>query len=194
MNHSRITSYIAAWIIVTHPLVAVTSEAPSRYGHQAYDVVSEFQLVPVGKYRASVRVVRLLLRAALAFKKMQDAAELAGVSIIPISGYRSLSYQEGLFKRAVIKYGSEERAARWVAPPGYSEHHTGLALDVGDQAHPECDVEPCFEKGAAYAWLKKNAARFGYELSFPLAGTSVSFEPWHWRFVGDRESRRVFGR
>ena len=74
----------------------------------------------------------------------------------------------------------------WVAPPGYSEHHTGLALDIGDLDHPETDVEVSFEETPAFEWLKNNADRFGFELSFPVGNPQgVSYEPWHWRFVGE---------
>ena len=149
-------------------------------------------MVSVGKYRSSGRTVIMLAPAAAAFQEMREAAQREGIKIIPISGYRGLSIQKFLFDMGVKEYGSPERAARWYAPPGYSEHHTGLALDVGEHAHPECDIQPCFEKTHAYNWLAKNAQRFGFELSFPRNGDRVSFEPWHWRFVGDAESLKVF--
>jgi D-alanyl-D-alanine carboxypeptidase len=174
-------------------MTGTVSGAETLLGHRAYQVVSESRLVPVGKYRTTARVVMLLPSAARAFKKMQEAAHRDGVSIIPISGFRTGSYQEKLFANAVRRYGSKERAARWVAPPGYSEHHTGLAVDIGDQAHPECDTEPCFQSTSAYRWLAQNAARFGFKISFPASGSKIRFEPWHWRFVGDRESQEVFG-
>jgi D-alanyl-D-alanine carboxypeptidase len=79
-----------------------------------------------------------------------------------------------------------------VAPPGHSEHHTGLAIDVGDGARPACDVEPCFEETAAAAWLAEHARTFGFELSFPRGSRQPHYEPWHWRYRGDEASRRVF--
>jgi D-alanyl-D-alanine carboxypeptidase len=123
---------------------------------------------------------------------MKEAAQRDGIGIVPISGYRTFFIQKYLFDKDVKKFGSPERAARWTAPPGYSEHHTGFALDIGDQPHPECDVQPCFENTHTYDWLAKNAARFGFELSFPKNGGQVLFEPWHWRFVGDPESLKLF--
>ena len=57
--------------------------------------------------------------------------------------------------------------------------------NLADGERPECDVEPPFEKTRAFHWLKKNAARFGYELSFPRNNRrGVNYEPWHWRFNG----------
>lgn len=171
---------------------AVAEKFSTLYGHQAYQQVMESRLRPVGKYRSTGRFVQLLPKAALAFQDMQKAAYSDGVKIVAISDFRSFSYQQGLFQSAVKRYGDEDRAARWVAPPGFSEHHTGLALDLGDQDHRECDNEPCFEKTPAYMWLTENARRFGYELSFPRNRTKISFEPWHWRFIGDKESKGIF--
>jgi LAS superfamily LD-carboxypeptidase LdcB len=178
----RILAHGAAWTVLIHSMTGTAAGTETLFGHRAYQVVSESRLVPVGKYRTTGRVVKTLPPAAIAFKKMQEAAHREGVSIIPISGFRTGSYQQKLFANAVKRYGSKEGAARWVAPPGYSEHHTGLALDIGDEAHLECDVESCFERTPAYDWLKKNAARFGFELSFPPGNARISFEPWHWRF------------
>ncbi|MGH9812022.1 MAG: M15 family metallopeptidase [Candidatus Acidiferrales bacterium] len=171
---------------------AAQSEPPQHYGHRAYDEARAEELKPAGKYRDTGRVVQLAAPAAAAFKAMQKAAASDGVKLVPISGFRARDYQAGLFRRAVRRHGSEERAARWVAPPGYSEHHTGLALDIGDEARRECDVELCFEKTPAHTWLQKNAARFGFELSFPGRESGPAFEPWHWRYIGDDASRTLF--
>jgi D-alanyl-D-alanine carboxypeptidase len=84
-------------------------------------------------------------------------------------------------------------AARWVARPGHSEHHTGLAVDLGDESSPECDIEPPFEGTGAFHWLCQNAGCFGFELSFPRNNAcGVDYEPWHWRFVGTPEAKQVF--
>jgi zinc D-Ala-D-Ala carboxypeptidase len=124
---------------------------------------------------------------------MAAAARSEGVLLVPISGFRSVSYQQGLFGRAVRRHGSERKAARWVAPPGRSEHHTGWALDVGDGSRPEADVAASFEKTPAFRWLSSHAGRFGFELSFPRNNPQgVGYEPWHWRYVGVEEARRLF--
>jgi LAS superfamily LD-carboxypeptidase LdcB len=169
-------------------------EPATQYGHRAYAVADESALEAAGNYRDTGRVVRLAAPVARAFAELQAAARADGVGLVPISGFRSRAYQAGLFERAVKRLGSEERAARWVAPPGYSEHHTGRALDLGDEAEPACDVKLCFEKTRAYEWLRAHAARFGFELSFPPGRTAgPAFEPWHWRWVGDADNRTFFG-
>ncbi|HTQ49082.1 MAG TPA: M15 family metallopeptidase [Candidatus Acidoferrales bacterium] len=154
---------------------------------------NEAELVVVGEYRQSGRRVKMRTDAATAWRRMIHQAAAAGVGIIPISGFRSAEYQEKLFRKAVAKYGSEAEAVRWVARPGFSEHHTGLAIDLGDGEHPACDVEPPFEETPAFHWLENNAAGFGFELSYPRNHPGgVHYEPWHWRFVGTPVAGRIF--
>ncbi len=194
MKVSRIYIFYAILVLLLvsgHSAFSDDGASASMYGHKHHETAPESGLQSVGEYRTTGRIVRLLPAAANSFKRMQKEGLRHGIKIIPISGFRRFSYQSSLFERAVKRYGSRERAARWVAPPGYSEHHTGLAIDIGDGARPECDVEACFEETRTYRWLRNNAERFGYELSFPGKGSMVSFEPWHWRFTGDSKSREV---
>lgn len=166
-----------------------------KYGHFSYKEAPASDLVEAGRYRDTGRVVRLRTAAAKAFKEMVAAADQAGIKIIPISGFRSVAYQRDLFARAVKRYGSEKKAARWVAPPGYSEHATGLALDLGDGTRRVNDVESSFSETPAAHWLATNADRFGFELSFPPNNPQgVNHEPWHWRFVGSEQARALFRR
>lgn len=167
----------------------------TRYGHYPYKEAPKTDLAEAGRYRDTGRVVRLRTEAAKAFKEMVAAADKDGIKIIPISGYRSVAYQRDLFARAVKRYGSEKKAAKWVAPPGYSEHATGLALDLGDGTRRVNDVDSSFSQTPAAHWLAKNADRFGFELSFPPNNSQgVNHEPWHWRFVGSEEARALFRR
>ncbi len=153
----------------------------------------EEELVVVGEYRQSGRKVKMRADAATAFLNLTKQARTDGVAIIPISGFRSREYQEMLFRKAVAKYGSEDAAVRWVARPGHSEHQTGLAIDLGDEGDPAGNVEPPFEATPAFHWLEKNAARFGFELSYPRNNSrGVHYEPWHWRFVGTPDAKQVF--
>ena len=154
---------------------------------------AENELAGVGNYRQTGRSVKMRADAAAAFLSLTKQARSEGVEIIPISGFRTVAYQEILYRKAVIKYGSEDAAVRWVARPGHSEHQTGLAIDVGDGGNPACDVEPPFEETPAFRWLQKNATRFGFELSYPRNHPrGVHYEPWHWRFVGTPEAKQIF--
>ncbi len=156
---------------------------------------NESELVVVGRYRQTGREVKLRSDAARALLDLMAQARNEGVAIMPISGFRTIAYQEALFQKAVAKYGSEDAAVRWVGRPGHSEHHTGLVVDLGEEESPACDVEPPFEKTRAFRWLQKNAAQFGFELSYPRDNPrGVHYEPWHWRFIGTPEAKQIFSR
>jgi D-alanyl-D-alanine carboxypeptidase len=173
--------------------LATAAVAADKFGHRPYPVAPPEALVAAGTYRATGRVVRMRQPAAVAFRAMAAAAKTEGLSLVPVSGHRTLDYQRGLFRRAVRRYGTERKAARWVAPPGHSEHHTGWTLDLGDGDRPATDIETVFEATPVFAWLVKNAAAHGFELSFPKGNPQgVNYEPWHWRYVGVDDARRAF--
>lgn len=175
-------------------MAVVIFGAPSeKFSHKSYSEAPPAVLVSVGPYRDTNRSVQMRKPAATAYLKMVEAARAEGVRIVPISGFRPVSYQKKLFDRAVKRYGSEQKAARSVAPPGYSEHATGWTLDLGDQSHRATDIEPSFQSTPAFRWLEIHSARFGFELSFPVNNPQgVNHEPWHWRFVGTDEARATF--
>jgi zinc D-Ala-D-Ala carboxypeptidase len=162
----------------------------SLLGHLPYTEASESELAPVsndGRFR-------LRKAAAQQFLAMQQAARSAGVNLAVISAFRSVKEQEQLFfgVGAQRNQTPAQRAAL-SAPPGYSEHHTGYALDIGDGNVPATNLSANFEKTKAYEWLAQNAAKFSFELSFPKDNIQgVSYEPWHWRFVGDTQSLETF--
>jgi D-alanyl-D-alanine carboxypeptidase len=172
------------FLLVTGLAVKSESADAGGYGHRQRVQASESDLLPAGPYRDSGRLVKLLAPAARAFQQMQQAAQGDGVEIIPISGYRTYDYQEILFAHAVQKHGSKKEAARWVAPPGYSHHHTGLALDLGDRSAPQCDLKSCFRRTLAFAWLRRHAARFGFRVTYSPSRPGTIAEPWHWHFMG----------
>ena len=158
-----------------------------------YDEATPAELTVVGQYRDTGREVQMRSDAAAALAGMLAEATAAGVRIIPISGFRSMEYQAGLFQKAVTKYGSEAVAGGWVARPGYSEHHTGSAVDLGAEEFPACDCATPFEETAEFQWLCENAGRFGFELSFPRNNQrGINYEPWHWRFVGTPAAKQIF--
>ena len=79
------------------------------------------------------------------------------------------------------------------APPGFSEHHTGYAVDIGDADVPDANLSVAFEETAAFEWLEVNGPRYGFELSFEEGNEQgVQYEPWHWRFIGDSDSLQTF--
>lgn len=159
-------------------------------GHFPYSEAPESELSPItgdGK-------IRMRKAAAVKFQAMVQAARSAGVILVPISGFRSVQEQKQLFfgVSAQRNQTPAERAAL-SAPPNHSEHHTGYAVDIGDRTVPATNLQANFDNTKAYQWLQANAAKFSFEISFPKNNLQgVSYEPWHWRFVGDTDSLETF--
>jgi D-alanyl-D-alanine carboxypeptidase len=171
--------------------IAVPSPtANTLLGHFAYEEAPASELRAI----AADGSIKLRAPAAQQFQAMVAAAKSEGVSIVTISGFRSVADQQHLFFDIKAQRGQvATKRAEVSAPPGYSEHHTGYAVDLGDGNVPATNLSPNFENTAAFKWLQKNAPRFSFELSFPRGNSQgVNYEPWHWRFVGDRPSLETF--
>ena len=118
--------------------------------------------------------------AAAAFMRMADAAREDGITLYSVSAYRSYSYQDSLYRRYTAQDGVE--ADTYSARPGFSEHQTGLALDINTASR-----SAHFETTATYRWLIENCWRYGFILRYPEGREDITgfcFEPWHYRFVG----------
>jgi D-alanyl-D-alanine carboxypeptidase len=157
-------------------------------GHFPFPEVAPDQLVAV--------TPGMLLRpdAAEALLAMQRAAARQGVDLAILSAYRDRELQRELFfgVKAERNQSSRDRA-RVSAPPGFSEHSTGFAVDLGDASRPDTDLSTAFEQTAAFRWLAANAARHHFHLSFPPDNPQgVAYEPWHWRYEGSTEALRLF--
>ena len=125
--------------------------------------------------------------------KMRDDAKEDGVFLVFLSGFRSIELQKEIFYslKSIRSQIAMERA-RVSAPPGYSEHSTGFAIDIGDALNREADFEVGFENTSAFKWLEKNAAKYHFKLSFDKKQNSVDYEPWHWRYEGSIEALKIF--
>ncbi|NJM57680.1 MAG: D-alanyl-D-alanine carboxypeptidase family protein [Synechococcales cyanobacterium RU_4_20] len=138
--------------------------------------------------------IKLSKAAAEAYQNLEKAARADGVNLVLLSGFRSVEDQKYLFFGVKGERGqTASERAKVSAPPGYSEHHTGYAMDIGDAAAPGSNLSDNFEQSQAFKWLEKNAAYSSFELSFPKGNSQgVNYEPWHWRFVGDQQSLETF--
>lgn len=159
-------------------------------GHLPYEEAPKSELIAI----TPDAQIQMRQAAAEAFRQMQAAARANGIILTPISGFRSTQAQNYLFFQVKQQRNQEARKRAEVsAPPGYSEHHTGYAIDIGDGRSPATHLSVSFENTAAFQWLKRNANRYSFELSFPPNNPQgVSYEPWHWRYVGDRHSLETF--
>ncbi|MEL6325972.1 MAG: M15 family metallopeptidase [Cyanobacteria bacterium J06626_23] len=176
---------------------AAIPERAQFLGHYAYAEIHPVRLMTVGSYTANrvQRFEKLDKATGQALMKMIDAARRDGVWVVPISGFRDIEEQGRLFDFTKERTGSLRRAAQSVAPPGYSEHHSGYAVDLGDGLARAKDVSVYFEETDAFQWLARRAGEFGFELSFPKDNDQgVTYEPWHWRYVGSRAAATTFGK
>lgn len=138
---------------------------------------------------------KLESKAAAAWQDMQAAASRDGVSLWIISAYRTLERQTELYQEKVEEYknlGYNEgdakiEAGKWVAVPGTSEHCLGYAADL-------CSLEENFENSDQFAWLQKHCAEYGFILRYPkdkVDITKISYEPWHYRYVGSNHAQII---
>jgi len=125
--------------------------------------------------------------------KMREEAKKDEIYLVFLSGYRSINLQNDIFYslKSIRNQNAVERA-RVSAPPGYSEHSTGFAIDIGDATQRETDFETEFENTEAFKWLIKNAAKFHFKLSFSKDNKYIDYEPWHWRYEGSIEALKIF--
>lgn len=131
--------------------------------------------------------------AALALEKMFSQAKKEKINLFAVSGYRSYARQNDLFKAEVAKVG-EELAAQVVAYPGSSEHQSGLAMDISSQS-ADFMLSEEFANTAEGKWLANHAHSFGFILRYPKGKESItgySFEPWHYRYVGQEAAKTIF--
>ncbi len=162
--------------------------------HKPYPIAEPSDVVEIPVHLARDPKKSYLGRPAAvgALIEMAAAAQKDGVHLVVISSFRRKEEQIELFRKGEERHG-KGRAILWLAPPGYSEHHTGYVFDLADRDRPETDDELPFENTPSFPWLEKNAKRFGFEMSFPKNNwQGVGYEPWHWRFAGDDHSRSLF--
>lgn len=131
----------------------------------------------------SVGSQRLRTEAATNLQQLLTAAKNEGLTINPLSGYRSYTTQQSVYANEVRTYG-QTTADTQSARPGTSEHQTGLAIDLGGGG---CGIEDCFGDTTEGKWLADNAYKFGFIIRYPEGKQSITgyrYEPWHVRYVG----------
>ena len=153
---------------------------PEDYGQGGARPVYEeaTDLVEVGPNLVG-RMQRLARGTAARWAEMRDAAAADGITLLIVSGYRSVDYQARLIRKK-INAGQEVSEILAVnAAPGHSEHHTGRAIDIATPGSRPLTEE--FEDSAAFGWLRDNAGKYGFSMSYPRGNAAgFVYEPWHW--------------
>lgn len=169
-------------------------------GYSALILVNPWNRIPEDY---TVKLVTVQGKYKLDEKAAQSAIELvaaakeAGYDMLLCSAYRTIEKSEELYNRKVTEFinaGYDEstaktEAAKWVAPPGTSEHHTGLAMDLvsSDYWGFYSDLEHDYENFESFEWMYEHCAEFGFILRYPKDKqdiTGITYEPWHYRYVG----------
>ena len=165
-----------------------TTQNKSLLGHLPYPEASRDDLI---LFSSGIYVHKDIYEK---LKEMQFMAAQRGISLQLLSGYRSIDLQRDIFyENKSIRNQTAIERSRDSAPPGYSEHSTGYAIDVGDGNYPNTHFEVEFEQTPAFKFMKKFASRYHFVLSFPANNKQgVSYEPWHWRFEGTVNALRKF--
>ncbi|MGV3591056.1 MAG: M15 family metallopeptidase [Gammaproteobacteria bacterium] len=132
--------------------------------------------------------------AYAAWTAMKEAAARDGITLQLVSAFRSIAYQHDLIQRKLARGDSIAAILAVNAAPGFSEHHTGRAVDIGTPGFAHLEIE--FEQSPAFAWLTSRAREFSFRMSFPRGNPyGVQYEPWHWCYdaVALSESDRSAG-
>lgn len=121
----------------------------------------------------------MLPEAADAWLAMHRYATEQGIELQPVSAFRSVEYQVEIIRRKLDKGLKINNILKVSAAPGYSEHHSGRALDITTPGYAVLEEE--FEQSQAFDWLCEHARDFGFSMSFPRGNPhGVAYEPWHW--------------
>jgi D-alanyl-D-alanine carboxypeptidase len=136
------------------------------------------------------RPQKLTPAAHLAWVAMRDAAAREGVILHLISAFRGIDYQAELIHRKLQNGSLINEILSVVAAPGFSEHHTGRAIDLNTE---DCAVlQEEFEKTTAFQWLTMKASNFGFVLSYPRDNPwGIAYEPWHWCYQPLFDNSRI---
>jgi len=164
-----------------HGGLGIAADYATRRALPLYPEASRLESVGVDIYQ---REQQLLPSAAAAWRRMVLAAKEDGIELQLVSAFRSVAYQAGILHRKLDKGQAIEEILRVSAAPGYSEHHSGRAVDLTTPGYPV--LEEVFEESEAFAWLRRRAGEFGFQLSYPRGNPhGVAYEPWHWAWWGD---------
>lgn len=159
----------------------------NKYNYLTEDYVpSNLENISTTYARSGMQLVK---EAKEAFETLSESAKKDGMNVIAMSSYRSYDYQVNLYNNYVAQDG-KEAADKYSARPGYSEHQTGLAVDVYNLDLPYTS----FEETNEFTWMQENAYKYGFILRFPkdkVDITGYQYESWHYRYVGKKIAKEI---
>jgi D-alanyl-D-alanine carboxypeptidase len=139
------------------------------------------------------RMQKLAPETARAWRQMKEAALADGVELLLVSGFRSIRYQVDLIRNKLAAGHPIGEILKVNAAPGFSEHHTGRAVDIATRGTRP--LTEAFETSAAFQWLTENAATYRFGMPYGRDNAfGFSYEPWHWSQLGVQSRRRARAR
>ena len=162
--------------------------------NRQYMVTDAYEPAELREAQVPGQVRQMRPEAAAALEEMYAACkEETGATLISVSGYRSYTKQSRLYAAKLRRVNNNvAKAQEYVAPPGASEHHLGLAMDIGQQSKAALSAK--FADTPGGIWAKENCWRFGFILRYGEEWESVTgykYEPWHFRYVGKELAKEI---
>jgi zinc D-Ala-D-Ala carboxypeptidase len=157
--------------------------------------IPEDLITPNVRFKPYVTSEKKMMRhdAAKALESMLNRADKEEIKLYCVSGYRSYESQQKVYIQKLTNSGLE-KAQKYVALPGHSEHQTGLAMDIANAKGSNGELVEDFGNTKEGKWLKNNAHKFGFIIRYPEGKediTGYNYEPWHVRYVGIKEATQI---
>jgi D-alanyl-D-alanine carboxypeptidase len=160
--------------------LGISTAALAARGLREYREAEHLYVAEIG---ANGKEHFLIPVAATAWRNLKSAAHDDQIVVFIVSGFRSIKRQTEIVRRKLNAGACIEDVLKVCAPPGYSEHHTGCAVDLATTGSVSLEIS--FEETPAFRWLQSHANGFGFYLSFPKGNTcGYQYEPWHWCYRG----------
>ena len=164
----------------------VNKDNPLKYNYKPDDLVKP----NVNSTKSNIYISNICKNA---LETMFEEAKEDGINLYLISGFRSSDYQARLYLNSLNRNG-EQYTEKYVAKPNYSEHQTGLAVDISSKSNGY-NLTYTFADKKEGKWLKENAHKYGFILRYPedrVEDTGYGFEPWHFRYVGKEVATYIY--
>ena len=150
-----------------------------------YNLPKQEEESNLSEFTEGSKVFKLHPDALRAWRKMKEHAKMDGIDLELVSAFRSKERQQEIIDRKLERGEKLDQVYSVNCPAGYSEHHTGRAIDLGTPGYPVLEQE--FDQSDAFTCLEKNGRQFGFRMSYPRNNRhGIVYEPWHWFYIGDQ--------